>query len=439
MMLRRLQATLLAFCGALGFAATATAAPTYELLLKGGRVIDPKNGVDGIRDVAISDHRIAAVSEKIPAASAIKVIDATGLVVIPGMIDIHAHVLAPPGPSSLGGNLWPDSHAQRACTTTMVDPGTIGWRDFAANKAAVIDVARTRILVLLNIVGHGMASRAQQQDLADMDPKAAADMARANPTVVVGFKTAHFDGPSWVAVDRVLEAGRLANLPVMVDFGVFRPERPFETLVTEKLRPGDIYTHFFLAHVPLLDDKGHVRPYLFEARKRGVLFDLGHGQGSFLFRQAVPAVKQGFLPDTISTDLHAGSMNSGMKDLPNVMSKLFNMGVSLPDLVRRVTVNAASAIHRPELGNLSVGAPADIAVFRVEHGQYAFVDAYKTRMDGKLRLACEVTIRDGLVQYEREGRGRPLWNKLGNYQSQGDPRWDGTGEDPRPVAKPATP
>ncbi len=417
-----------AFACAGAIAHAAPTPPLYDVLLKGGRVIDSKNAIDGPHDVAIKGGHIAAVAPSIPRSSAHKVIEAKGLLVTAGLIDMHAHFLAPPQ-SSLGPTLAIDSHTLRSCVTTVVDAGGVGWRDFPAVKQATMDRLTTRALAFINIVGHGMGTTEAQQDVSDMDAARAAQVAKQFASVVIGIKTAHFNGPSWVAVDRALEAGRQANLPVMVDFGAFRPERPFEKLVTEKLRPGDIYTHTYRLEVPMLDDKNRLRPYLAEARKRGVLFDVGHGQGSFLFRQAVPAVKQGFLADTISTDLHAGSMNSGMKDMTNVMSKFLNMGVPVAKVIELSTAAPAKAIKQSTLGHLGVGAPADVALLRVENGHYAFVDTHKTRMDGKQRIFCEMTIRDGLVQYEREGWIHPSWDRLGKYDSQSDPRWDGTGQD----------
>jgi len=213
---------------------------------------------------------------------------------------------------------------------------------------------------------------------------------------------------------------------VMVDFGTFRPERPFQDLVLKKLRPGDIYTHTYLDAVPMLDANGHVLPYLFEARKRGIIFDVGHGGGSFLFRQAVPAVRQGFVPDSISTDLHIDSMNSGMKNMLNVMSKFLNMGLTLQDVIARSTLNPAREIKREDLGRLSVGAPADVAVLRLEKGDFGFVDVFGARLRGNQRLACELTLRNGLVVFDLNGISRTDWEKLGLYKVQGEATWDGT-------------
>jgi dihydroorotase len=180
-------------------------------------------------------------------------------------------------------------------------------------------------------------------------------------------------------------------------------------LVTKKLRPGDIYTHMYSGLRNEQDSSGHVNPALWDARKRGVIFDVGHGGGSFAWRIAAPAIKEKFLPDSISTDLHVSSMNSGMKDMLNLMSKFLAMGLSIDDVVARSTWNAAREIHRGELGNLSVGAPADIAVLRLEQGQFGFTDMYGARLRGDRKLACELTLRGGKVVYDLNGITRPDW------------------------------
>jgi dihydroorotase len=265
-----------------------------------------------------------------------------------------------------------------------------------------------------------------EQDVNQMDPRAAADLVRAERKYIVGIKVAHYKGPYWTPVERGVEAGKLANIPVMVDFGFFRPERPFQELVLKKLRPGDIYTHLYLGRVPMLDDNGKLLPYLFEARKRGVIFDVGHGAASLLFRQAVPAMQQGFPPDSISTDIHSESMLAGMKDMLNVMSKFLNMGMSLEDVILRSTWNPAREIHRDELGNLSAGAPADIAVLKLETGKFGFVDAWGARLDGNRMLTCELTVHDGLVVYDQSGITRQTWTSLGKYKAIKEPWWDAT-------------
>ena len=240
-----------------------------------------------------------------------------------------------------------------------------------------------------------------------MEAKPSAEMALRHKDVIIGFKCAHYEGPEWTPVERAVEAGTLANIPVMVDFGTNRPERPMSELVTKKLRPGDIYTHCYSGLRNELDDSGHVNPAMFEARKRGVIFDVGHGGGSFVWRVAIEATKEGFPPDSISTDLHIGSMNAGMKDMLNVMSKFLVMGLSVDDVVARSTWNPAREIHREDLGNLSVGAPADVAVLREESGDFGFTDTYGARLRGKRKLECELTLRDGKVVYDLNGITRP--------------------------------
>ncbi len=413
--------------------------PAYDLLLKGGHLIDPKNKISGTRDVAIRDGLIAAIATEIPAGQARKVVQVGGLYVTPGLIDLHAHVYAGSEGKGLAGghtSIFPDDFALKLGVTTVVDAGSSGRHNFAHFKKTVIDQARTRVLVFLNIGGSGMPGDDHEQDVSDMDAKAAAELAKANRDTIVGIKVAHYRGPDWTPVERGVEAGTLAGIPVMIDFGTFRPERPFQDLVLKKLRPGDIYTHAFYVPVPMLDGNGRLLPYLLEARKRGVLFDVGHGGAAFEFRQAVPAVKQGFPPDSISTDVHSGSINAGMKDQLNVMSKFLNMGMTLDDVIYRSTWNPARMIHREQLGQLSVGALADIAVLRVVKGQFGFVDSYGARMDGTERLVGELTVASGRVVFDLNGRTREQWDRLGKYEGQGEPYWDGSRGGGRPRAIP---
>ena len=338
--------------------------------------------------------KVAAVAEKLDPADALKTVDVSGLHVTPGLIDIHAHVYTGTGePRSYAGDnsVYPDGFALRVGVTTVVDAGGAGWRNFDDFKTRVIDRSKTRVLAFLNIVGHGMRGGKFEQDLADMEAQPTADMARRHPGVIVGIKTAHYSGPGWAPVERAVEAGTMTNLPVMVDFGASAPERPLSELVTKKLRPGDIYTHLYSGLRGEQDPSGHVNPALFEGRKRGVIFDVGHGGGSFLWRIAVPAIKEGFLPDSISTDLHIGSMNAGMKDLLNVMSKFLAMGLSLDAVIARSTWNPAREIKQEGLGHLSVGAVADVTVLRLEKGRFGLVDMYGARMDATERLTCELT------------------------------------------------
>jgi dihydroorotase len=398
-----------------GFAARAQG-QQFDLLIKGGHVIDPANQIDSVMDVGITGGKISQVASNIPAAQARQVVNVPGLFVTPGLVDIHVHVFYGTEPDAYLSNgtssVPPDGFTFRSGVTTAVDAGGSGWRNFRQFKEQVIDQARTRVLALINIVGSGMRGGPVEQNLADMDPKLTAMRIRQYPGIIVGIKAAHYQGPEWDPVDRAVEAGKMTNVPIMVDFGDFVPERPFQELVLKHLRPGDMYTHTYLGRVPMLDSQGKVMPYLFEARKRGVLFDVGHGGGSFLFRQAVPAMKQGFIPDSISTDLHTGSMNAGMKDMLNVMSKFLNLGMSLQDVILRSTWNPARQIKRTDLGNLGAGSTADLVVLSLKKGNFGFIDVGGGKMMGTQKLECELTIREGRVVWDLNGISRPDWDKM---------------------------
>lgn len=408
---------------------SALAQTQYDLLLQGGHVIDGKNQIDAVRDVAIKDGKIAAVADRIDPATALKAVDAKGLYVTAGLVDIHVHVYASTGErnSYAGDNgVFPDGFTLRSGVTTAADAGSSGYKNFEDFKEHIIDRSKTRILAFLNIVGAGMRGPKYENNLADMDPQPAAEMAKRYKGLIVGIKTAHYAGPEWTPVEHAVQAGTLADIPVMVDFGENRPERPISILLPQKLRPGDIYTHCFSGLRNELDASGHVSAALWEGRKHGVIFDVGHGGGSFAWRVAVPAIREGFLPDSISTDLHIGSMNAGMKDMLNVMSKFLALGLSVNDVIVRSNWNPAREVHHPELGNLSVGSPADVVALRVEHGNFGFTDMYGARMRGDQRFVCELTIRNGKIVYDLNGISRPDWDKLpANYKEVGDPRWDG--------------
>ena len=410
------------------FAGLSFAQPKYDLLLKGGHVIDAKNKINAVRDVAIQNGRIAEVNVKIEPNTARKVIDVSGHYVTPGLIDIHAHVYAGTGERrSYAGDLslYPDAHTFRVGVTTVADAGCAGWRNFEDFKDKVIDRSRTRVYAFLNIVGSGMRGGQYENNLKDMEPKPAAEMALKHKGLIVGIKTAHYSGPEWTPVDNALEAAKLANIPVMVDFGNNKPERPLSELLNRKLRPGDIYTHLYSGLRGEQTESGHPNPALFEGRKRGIFFDVGHGGGSFLWRVAVPLIKDGFLPDSISTDLHTGSTNNGMKDMLNVMDKFLAMGLSVEDVIAKSTWNPAREIRHEELGNLSVGSPADVVVLKLETGNFGFVDMYGGLMRGSKKLSCELTFRDGKLVYELNGLSRTEWNKLpAGYAYQGDASWD---------------
>jgi len=419
-------------CFCLTIIATITALPNaqtqeFDLLIKGGHVIDPKNGVNSVQDVAVAKGRIALVAANVARERARDVADATGFYVTPGLIDIHAHVFWGHDEESQYSDgysaVQPDSHSFRAGQTTLVDVGGAGWRSFPKFKEQVIDRSRTRVLSFLNIVGSGMRGGPVEQNLADMDPRLTAMRVREHKELIVGIKVAHYNGPDWDPVTRAVEAGRETNVPVMVDFGGHTPPLALEDLLLKHLRPGDILTHAY-AHVagriPIVDEQGKVRPYVLEARKRGVIFDAGHGGGSFLYRQAVPATKQGFYPDVISTDLHIGSMNSGMKDILNTMSKFLNLGMPLQDVIKANSSRAAEVIKRPDLGHLGVGAEADIAVLNVRKGKFGFIDIAGGKMIGDQKLECELTVKGGQVVWDLNGISRPLWTDLPSPGRGGD-------------------
>jgi dihydroorotase len=383
----------------------------FDLLLRGGHVMDPKNGVDAPMDVAIQAGRVARVAARIDPAEARQVIDVTGLYVTPGLVDIHVHVFHTTGVRDAwaGDNsVQPDAFSFRTGVTTMCDAGSSGWRNFEDFRRTVIDRVKTRVLAFLNIAGLGMTL--DQAEQGDFDPEAVARVARRNKDYIVGVKSAHYRKPDWASVDAAVRAGTLAGLPVMVDFGNFRPERPYWQLVGEHLRPGDISTHMFRGPVPWVDAQGKLYDYLRRARERGVLFDVGHGGASFVFRNAVPAIRQDFYPDTISSDLHNASMNAGMQDMPATMSKFLAMGMPLSEVVLRSTWKPAQVIHRPDLGHL--GGVADVAVFALERGSFGFADGSGGRLDGDQRLVCELTLKDGQVVWDRNARAATDYHKL---------------------------
>jgi dihydroorotase len=399
-------------------------AQEFTILLKGGHVIDPKNNINEIMDVAIKDNKVVQVAKNIDAKKASQVIDVKGLYVTPGIIDIHSHNFFGTLPDHYLGNgleaLPPDGFTFRAGVTTVVDAGGAGWRTFDAFKRQTIDHSKTRVLSFLNIVGDGMRGGAYEQDLRDMDTKMTAMVVKQHPEIV-GIKVAHYMGGEWDPVDRAVAAGKIANVPVMIDFGGNNPPLSIEELFTKHLRPGDIFTHAFAqlgSRESIVDEKGNLRPFVKEAQKRGIIFDVGHGGGSFRFSQAIPALKSGFIPNTISTDIHTGSMNAGMKDQLNVMSKFLNIGMNLQQVIAASTWLPAKVIQREELGHISSGAGADVAVFSLLKGKFGYIDSGGFSFQGTQKLQCELTIRDGKVVYDLNGISRPLWDSPQAASSQ---------------------
>ena len=310
--------------------------------------------------------------------------------------------------------LRPDGFTFRAGVTTVVDAGSSGWRSFRDLKAQIIDRSQTRVLAFLNIVGVGMVGRFEEQDVTDMNPVMTAYMiTRLYPDIIVGIKSPHYWG-DFTQVDSAVRAGTLANVPVMVDFGEHNPPNSIEELFMKHLRPGDIFTHTY-ANGPKsretpVDENGKVKPFIFVAQKRGIIFDVGHGGGAFSYVQAIPSIQQGFLPNTISSDLHINSMNSGMKDMANMLSKFMAMGLSLQDVVLRATWNPAQVIKRPDLGNLTVGNDADIAIFNLRKGDFGFLDVRGGLLKGHEKLEAELTLRAGRIVWDLNGIGLGVWD-----------------------------
>ncbi|MEP7108356.1 MAG: amidohydrolase/deacetylase family metallohydrolase [Ferruginibacter sp.] len=378
----------------------------YDLLLKNGHVIDPKNNIDAILDIAISNGRIKKVGRDIPVSEAAKIVDATGLLVTPGLIDIHTHVFVGTKADKFAdgvNSLSPDDFSFKSGITTVVDAGTSGWRNFPVFKDQVIDKSKTRILAFLNIAGAGMSGDPGQQDTSDMDVKMAALAVQKYPTIIVGIKIGHYEGIDWTPFDRALEAAQNTGTPLFVECHL--PKFSLEDQL-KRMRAGDIITHSFeqiSERMPIIDSQGVLRPFVLDAQKRGILFDLGHGGAGFWFSQAVPAFQQGLWPNTFGSDLHRFSMNSGMKSMLNIMSKYLTMGMPVKDIILRATWNAAQSIKRGDLGNLSEGNDADITILAILNGNFGFIDAGGNKLEGSQKFEAELTIRAGKIVWDLNG------------------------------------
>jgi dihydroorotase len=384
-------------------------AQQFEMVIKGGHVIDRKSGIDNILDVAIRRGRIAEMAKDIDTQNVSQVIDARGSYVVPGLIDIHTHVFFGPDPQRHFCNgtqsVRPDSISLRYGVTTVVDAGSSGWRDFPVFKIKVIDSSRVRVLAFLNIVGAGMRGRPFEQDTTDMDAEKAALSVGQYGNYIVGIKLAHYSGPGWKPVKETVRAGELTNLPVMIDFGENNSPLSLQELFMERLRSGDIFTHCFAqlkGRQTLVDTvSNQLKPFVWEAKKRGIRFDVGYGEISFSFSQARAAVSMGLYPTSISTDWHALA-NGNMKNILDIMSEFLAMGMSVPQIIEAVTWGPAEIIRHPELGNLSTGSVADIAILSLKDGQTAFYDHAGSRLNGNKIFSCAVTIKNGTVVYRAQ-------------------------------------
>ncbi len=399
----------------------------YDLLLKNGHVIDAKNNIDRVTDIAIKDGKIAVVGDSLNTKDAAKTIDVSGDYVTPGLIDLHEHLytVSADGPLSKLHGIWPDQLAVRTGVTTVVDAGTSGWRTFEDFKKSVIDRVQTRVLVDLNITGWGMDHKGHDEsDISDMDGQITGEFAKKYPGIIVGIKSAHFTGPEWHPYIEAVKAGNIANIPVMIDYGTNHIERPLADLVTKYLRPGDIYTHMY-SGLRNEQDAKTLKPSqaLIDGRKHGVFFDVGTGNGSFRYRVAVPLIKAGFLPDSISTDLHYESSMGNTKDLLNVMNLFLAMGLTEQQVFTDTTWHPAQEIKQTQLGHLSVGAIADVGVFSEEHGNYGYWDMDGLKMAGSKRLVCELTIRAGKIAWDLNGISMDTWDQKPTSDPALDSHW----------------
>lgn len=380
--------------------------PKYDLLLKGGHVIDPANGIDGPRDVGISGKAIGAVQADIPETQAARVARVDGWYVLPGLIDLHAHSFG------FSGGLFPDEMCFPYGVTTMVDCGGPGWRTFDAFERNVVGKTDVRVFALLNIAGLGMAGSVEQ-DVSDLDAEATADLIQRRGDILVGVKSAHFLGPGWESVDRGVEAARLSGTFCLIDQDA-RPTRPFDQMLLEHMRSGDGVTHCYSLGKPMIGNDGKVKPAYREARERGVKFDVGHGASSFSFSMAVPALEQGFSPDTISTDMHRMSLHTSRATMTEVMSKFLAMGMPLAEIVERSTVKPAEWIKRTQLGTLTPGTPADVAVLEFQDRPCGLSDSGPTgnrTMQAEGRLINQITILEGAVRFDYDGRTKDDWSE----------------------------
>jgi dihydroorotase len=379
--------------------------PAYDLLIKGGHVIDAANDIDAQMDLAIAGRVIAAVEPEIPETQARRVVNASGMYVTPGLIDIHAHA------TGFSGAMFPEEMCFPYGVTTMVDCGGSGWRTFDQFNNDVIIKTSVRVFALLNIVGQGMEGDVEQ-NIEDMDAEATAAKIRQRSDIIVGVKVAHYQGRGWESIDRGVEAARLSDSFCLVDQNA-KPTRPFDEML-KRLRPSDGVTHCFGYGKPMIGNDGKVKPHYIEARARGVKFDVGHGNNSFSFSMAVPAIEQGFPPDTISTDMHRMSLHTSRATMTEVMSKFLAIGMPMAEVIARSTWEPAQWINHTELGTLTPGAPADIAVLEFQDRPAGLSDSGPTgyrimKADG--RLITQLTIKDGAVKFDYDGLSKDDWNE----------------------------
>jgi dihydroorotase len=370
----------------------------YDLLIKGGTVIDPSQGLHEARDVAVSDGKIVSVETGIPESRVSEVVDADGLLVVPGLLDLHVHSF--PGVSAYGVD--PDTSHLANGVTTALDAGSAGANTFAAFRKYVLERCRTRHLALLNISSMGLISHdiGELEDLRWADVDAAVRVGRANRDHILGIKVRLSKATTGThdmdSLKRALEAAEGLGRFVMVHIG--NTETPLEKL-TALLRPGDVVTHAFTGHPHgVLDDAGKVIAGIAEAQRRGVIFDIGHGAGSFSFDVAEKALSQGFFPDNISSDLHAFNIEGPVFDQVTVLSKFLWLGMSLDEVIGLSTQATARTMGLDDgLGTLRVGAEADVTLLRLDEGRFTFTDAMGRSVTSDEKLSHVTTVRAGQV------------------------------------------
>jgi len=374
--------------------ASDSAASSFDTLITGGEVIDPATETYGRFDVGIRDGRIAAVAPDLAGSSATRTIDASGRYVTPGLVDLHTHVY-------WGATYWgieADPVAARTGVTTWIDVGSAGSYSFPGFREYIVNRNKARVYSLLNLSSIGLI--AQTWELANpdyWDVDLAAEVVERNRDVVLGIKV-RIDRNTCrgVGIEPMKRARELADrvgLPLMTHIGSAPPT--IEELIPH-LRPGDILTHCFTwQDMGITGADGKVRPEIVQLQRDGLILDIGHGTGSFGFDVAEAMMAQGVLPDCISTDIHQMAVQGPMFDLPTTLSKFMALGMSLPDVIRRATVNPAKAIHLDAPGTLAVGAPADVAVFRLDEGDYTWYDVRMHDRSGHAQLVNELTLVDG--------------------------------------------
>jgi len=382
---------------------------SYDLILRGGRVIDPSQKLDAIYDVAFSQGKVARVGPALQADVAADIRDVSGAIVVPGLIDLHTHVYW--GGTSLG--IDAEDFCRRSGVTTAVDTGSAGPGNFAGFRKHVIERSDVRILAYLHVSFAGIyafASRimvGESEDMRLMAPVDAVEVAKANRDIVVGIKVrvgARASGRSGTApLDVALQVAEEVGVPVMAH--IDEPPPSYDEVIA-RLRPGDVLTHAFrpFPNSPATA-QGTVKRAVMDARRRGVLFDIGHGKGSFAFRTARAMLANGFLPDTISSDVHALSINGPAYDQVTTMSKFLCLGMPLVDVIAASTVNAAFALQRPELGSLKAGSVGDATVLSVEDGQFDYVDVVGEHLTGDRRIVSEGVVIGGQWWNPKHWRG----------------------------------